>query len=97
MTPDHELIKHIICLHCKHNLELSQGPIGDGDECAALVKCGRDGWYKHLRTKCPGYKADCLKQPEQGDCEKCSPINRGWCYGDCEKCANHDEWKEWAK
>lgn len=84
MTPDLEHIKHIICLHCKHNLELSKGPIGDGDECAALVRCGRDGWYRHLRTKCPGYIADCLKQPEP-------------CNGDCEHCANRDEWKEWAE
>ena len=45
MTPNQEFIKHILCLHCKHNLELSKGQIGDGDEFAALVRCGRDGWY----------------------------------------------------
>ena len=98
MTPNQEFIKHILCLHCERNMGLSEEWRGEG-ACAALVKCGRDEcWvYRHLRTKCPRYKADCLKQPEQGNCEKCSPINRGWCYGDCEKCANHDEWKEWAK
>lgn len=92
MTPNPEHIKRILCLHCTHNLKLDEEWRDDGDS-AALVRCGRDGYYRHLRTRCPGYKA----QPEQGDCEKCSPINRGWCYGDCEKCANRDEWKEWAE
>ena len=78
------VLDDILCLHCKHNLELSKGQIGDGDEFAALVRCGRDGWYKHLRTNCPGYKADCLKQQEP-------------CNGDCEKCRTRTEWKEWSE
>lgn len=98
MTPNLEHIKRILCLHCERNMGLDGEWGGEGFNIA-LVRCGRDGcWtYRYLRTKCPIYKADCLKQPEQSDCEKCSPINRGWCYGDCKKCANHDEWKEWAK
>ena len=98
MTPNPEHIKRILCLHCKHMVDLKQKESYDGSAIAFVI-CDTDLGVlnKYPRTKCPRYKADCLKQPEQGDCEKCSPINRGWCYGDCEKCANHDEWKEWAK
>ena len=83
MTPNPEHIKRILCLHCTHNLKLDEEWRDDGDS-AALVRCGSDGYYRHLRTKCPWYKADCLKQPEP-------------CNGDCEHCANRDEWKEWAE
>ena len=85
MTPNPEHVKRILCLHCTHNLKLDEEWRDDGDS-AALVRCGSDGYYRHLRTKCPWYKAkaDCLKQPEP-------------CNGDCEHCANRDEWKEWAE
>ena len=85
MTPNPEHIKRILCLHCERNMGLDGVWRGEGVNIA-LVRCGRDGcWaYRPLRTKCPGYIADCLKQPEP-------------CNGDCEHCANRDEWKEWAE
>ena len=85
MTPNQEFIKRILCLHCERNMGLSEEWRGEG-ACAALVECGRDGcWvYRHLRTRCSGYKADCLKQPEP-------------CNGDCEKCRTRTEWKEWSE
>ena len=85
MTPNPEHIKRILCLHCERNMRLDGVWSREGVNIA-LVRCGRDGcWtYRHLRTKCPGYIADCLKQPEP-------------CNGDCEHCANRDEWKEWTE
>ena len=83
MTPNPEHIKRILCLHCERNMGLYEEWRGE-EACAALVKCGRDEWYRHLRTKCPRYKADCLKQPEP-------------CNGDCEHCKSRTEWQEWAE
>lgn len=75
----------ILCTRCSHNL-------GFDTHCQSfVVDCNVAGYLTGPKVICGGFE----EKPHE--CEKCSPINIGWCTGDCKKCHSRTEWQEWAE
>ena len=72
------------CTHCRHNRGFMV------HSSVFVVDCEAYG-PTSLMAVCNRYKEKPL------ECEKCSPINIGWCTGDCKKCPSRTEWQEWAE
>lgn len=77
----------ILCFKCAKSDKFTADGYG-----SAIVWCGPNS--KRLSPRAP--RVQCDNFTPRFECEKCSPVNIGWCTGNCKKCTLTTEWQEWA-